>query len=289
MKKICSLLKLFVIFGISIFTACKQKQPYTSPPGYDLTKPVKYIMPDSLSEISGIAFNKGKADTLYAEEDEHGRVYNLKPGDKTAKYTEFKDKGDFEDMAIVNNQVIVLQSKGVLFTFPFSNMLNPKVSNPSKIKDLLPEGEYEGMYGDEKENKIYVLCKHCADDKTSKESSGFIFDLAASGILKQNGGFKINVKHIEEMMGQEKIKFHPSALSRSPVTGEWFILSSVNKLLVVADEKWKINQVHRLDPAVFVQPEGMTFDAQNNLYISNEGQPLRKANVLKFAFIKPKE
>ncbi|CAN5514122.1 hypothetical protein BH09BAC6_BH09BAC6_29040 [soil metagenome] len=288
MNKMTRFIKLFAVLNILVFAACRQKPAYTNPAGYDLTKPQKYIMPDSLSEISGIAFNKGNADTLYAEEDEHGRVYYLKPGAQTAGHTEFKVEGDFEDMAIINNQVVVLQSKGVFFTFPLSSVLNPKIDNPSKIKDLLPEGEYEGMYGDEKESKLYVLCKHCSDDK-AKESSGYIFDMAADGALKQSGEFKLNVKHIEEMMGEQKIKFHPSALSRSPLTGEWFILSSVNKVLVIADEKWKIREVHRLNPDVFIQPEGMTFDKQNNLYISNEGQPLHKANVLKFAFTKPKD
>jgi hypothetical protein len=33
--------------------------------------------------------------------------------------------------------------------------------------------------------------------------------------------------------GDEKIKLEPSALARNPVNGSWYILSSVNKMLIV--------------------------------------------------------
>ncbi len=276
-----------VLFLIcSAFAGCAQKPVYKSPAGYDLTKPVKYTMPDTLHEISGIAFKQGDAGMLYAEEDEHGRVYYLHLGDKTAKYTAFKPKGDFEDMAICGQQVVILQSKGALYTVPLSEIGKPQTNNVQKWEDILPEGEYEGLYADEKAQQVYVLCKHCGVDKTSKTNSGFIFDLAADGSVKKSGDFMINVKHIEDISGQDKVRFHPSGLSRNPVTGDWWILSSVNKMIVVADAKWKVREVYTLNPALFTQPEGITFDNQNNLYISNEGGDITAGNVLKFPYQK---
>jgi len=268
------------------FTGCAQKPVYHSPEGYDLNKPVKYIMPDTLHEISGIAFKDGNAGILYAEEDEHGRVYYLHLGDKTAKYTAFRPKGDFEDMAICGQQVVMLQSKGVLYTLPFAEVGKPQTSNVQKWEAILPEGEYEGLYADEKTQQVYVLCKHCSIDKTSKTNSGFIFNLDANGNIKKSGDFMISVKHIEDLTGQDKVRFHPSGLSRNPVTGDWWILSSVNKMIVVADDKWKVRQVYNLNPALFTQPEGIAFDNHNNLYISNEGGSSPHANVLKFQYQK---
>lgn len=270
----------------SAFVGCAQKPVYTSPAGYDLTKPVKYDMPGLLHEISGIAFKQGNAQLLYAEEDEHGRVYYLHLGDKTAKYTEFKPTGDFEDMAICGQQIIMLQSKGALYTIPITEIGKPQTNNVQKWDNILPEGEYEGMYADEKAQQIYVLCKHCSMDKTSKSNNGFIFDLAADGSIKKSGDFMVNVKHIEDISGQDKIRFHPSGLSRNPVTGDWWILSSVNKMIVVTDAKWKVRQVYALNPDLFTQPEGITFDDQNNLYISNEGGTTSHANILKFPYQK---
>lgn len=58
--------------------SCESQKRYASPPGYDLNKPVTWKMPMVLNEISGIAFNKGVYDTLYAEQDEDGKVFHFK-------------------------------------------------------------------------------------------------------------------------------------------------------------------------------------------------------------------
>lgn len=276
---------IVIIIGGSILLSCIQKTTYSSPIGYDFTKPVKYNMPAELNEISGITFNKGKSDRIYAESDGIGRVFYFSPGDKTVKYTEFKENGDFEDIAISGSQVIMLQSKGVLFTIPLAEIGKPQTTNLQKNKDILPEGEYESMYANDA-GEVYVLCKHCTMDKTSKKSSGFIFQLAADGTVKKTGDFSVNVKHIEELLGVDKISFHPSALTRNPLSNDWYILSSVNKILVVADAKWKIRHVYKLDQNLFTQPEGITFDDQNNLYISNEGHVPQPGNILKFLYKK---
>ena len=289
-----NLLNMKIIAGITVaafgaavvLSACIQKSSYRSPAGFDLGKPIKYVVPAELTEISGVAFNKGKNDIIYAEDDEEGRVYYFKPGDKAVKSTVFKDKGDFEDIAVCGPQVIMLQSKGVLFTIPFSEIGKPQTGSAKKWENLLPEGEYEGMYADEDANQVYVLCKHCSIDKTSKQCSGFIFNVTADGSLKNSGDFKLNVKHIEDQLHTDKINFHPSALARSPLTHDWYILSSVNKLLVVADEKWKIHNVCVLDPDIFTQPEGMAFDSGNDLYVSNEGHSATSGNIMKFAYKK---
>jgi hypothetical protein len=283
-KLICA---ITVIASAVTMLSCAQKQTNSSPIGYNFAKPVKYNVPAQLSEISGIAFSKGKTDRIFAEDDENGRVYYFREGDKTVNFTEFKEKGDFEDITICNNWVVMLQSKGVLFTIPLAEIGKPLTDKAQKNKDLLPEGEYEGMYADEAASQVYVLCKHCTTDKTSKESSGFIFKLASDGSLKQSGNFTVNVKHIGELLGMDKISFHPSALARSPLSNDWYILSSVNKVLVVADAKWKIREVYKLDQNLFTQPEGMAFDSANNLYISNEGHAPQPGNVLKFAYKKP--
>jgi hypothetical protein len=271
------------ILGSLIMLSCIQKTVFESPIGYDFAKPTKYNLPTDLNEISGIAFNKGKTDRIYAESDGIGKVFYFKLGDKTIRNTEFKGNGDFEDIAISNNQVVMLQSKGVLFTIPLSEIGKPQTNNLHKNKDILPEGEYEGMYATDA-GEVYVLCKHCTIDKTSKKSSGFIFQLAADGSVKQTGDFTVNVKHIEELLGVDKISFHPSAITRNPVSNDWYILSSVNKILVVADAKWKIRHVYKLDQNLFTQPEGIIFDDQNNMYISNEGHMPQPGNILKFAY-----
>ena len=113
-------------------------------------------------------------------------------------------------------------------------------------------------------------------------STVFSLKLSVDGSLKNAGQFNIDVKKIEELTGKKKIAFHPSALSKNPQTNEWYILSSVNRLLVIADLNWNVKEVFSLNPGLFGQPEGIAFDKASNLYISNEGDRLRPGNVLKF-------
>ncbi|QEC80097.1 SdiA-regulated domain-containing protein [Mucilaginibacter ginsenosidivorax] len=278
-----------IVAGILLSISCANKtgtHGYDSPTGYNLNKPVKYYMPDGLLEISGIAFNNGKSDSVYAEQDEDGNIYYLKLGDKQVSYSKFGKKGDYEDIAICHKQVIMLRSDGVLFTFPFSQVRNKEIPGVQKLEGLLPDGEYEGMHTDDKSGLVYVLCKHCADDNTTKSSSGTILALQADGTLKQSGSFSVDVKTIEKITGKKKVNFHPSALTQNSKTGEWYILSSVNKMLVVADSNWSVKAVYSLDPAIFNQPEGMAFDNQYNLYISNEGSKTSAGNIFKFNYTK---
>ena len=79
------------------------------------------------------------------------------------------------------------------------------------------------------------------------------------------------------------IKFHPSCVARHPLTREWYIISSVNKVLIVLDERWKVKGMYALDPELFKQPEGLAFDRRGNMYISNEGGK-GNANVLLFPY-----
>jgi hypothetical protein len=142
------------------------------------------------------------------------------------------------------------------------------------------------MYADEKSRKLYVLCKTCKDDNEKKQSKGYILQAANGGLLTTVGGFSVDVKDIEVQLDKKKSAFRPSALAKNPRTNEWYILSSVNKALVVTDAAWKVKATYPLSAGLFTQPEGIAFDSQSNLYISNEGDTLSPATILKFTYKK---
>jgi uncharacterized protein YjiK len=275
---------LYILF--LVFLSCTGKNDFKSPRGYDLTRPEKFTVPEALDEISGISFYKGNKDTLYAEQDEKGEVFYMHLGDQKAGHVKFGKKGDFEDMAIINEQVILLRSDGILFSFPFAEMHQGEITDTKEWDGLLPGGEFEGLWGDEKSKRLFVLCKHCRDDETTKAITAYILQLQPDGSIKQNGSASVNVKTIEKLAGEEKFKFHPSALAQNPRTHQWYILSSVNKMLVIANNDWTVKEVYRLDPATFRQPEGIAFDNETSLYISNEGDNISRGNVLKFVYKK---
>ncbi|WP_374949654.1 SdiA-regulated domain-containing protein [Mucilaginibacter sp.] len=287
MKKI-TIFSLLVI-GI-IGSSCSQSQksvPY-GPAGYDLSKPVKYPMPTELLEISGIAFNNGDASRVYAEQDEDGNIYAFRPGDKKIMPVTFGKHGDYEDIAVIGGRIVVLRSDGKIFSASLNQVNTGKLTDVKEFKDLLPAGEYEGMFADQPANKLYVLLKQSAEKK-SKESGGFIFNVSANDDISPAGEFQLDVKKIAELSaGKHKMKFRPSALAKNPFNKQWYILSSVNRLLIIADENFNIKQTISLKPNAFLQPEGIAFDKQGNLYISNEGNDINNGNILMFKYAQAK-
>lgn len=248
---------------------------------YDLNKPEKFFMPGSLEEISGIAFLNGNPDTVYAIQDEEGKLFKLRWNEKKQTHIKFGKRGDYEDLSILNGKVFVLKSNGKIFSFSLSRPASDEAEDVKEWSSLLPSGEYEGLFGDEQTRKLYVLCKNCPADKGNHQASGFIFQ--ATDSLVPQGGFSLDLRSITPFSARAKHGLRASALAKNPVTGEWFILSSVNKLLIVADGHWKIKNAVHLNANEFNQPEGIAFDSRGNLYISNEGGDLSEGNILRFA------
>lgn len=292
-------------FAISACNNGNTQVKTSSPEGYDLSQPVKYELPEDLLEVSGISFYPGQPGTLYAEQDEQGHLYWLKPGDKKASNFQFGKSGDYEDLAFISGQAVLLRSDGTLFSFSFKG--EPSIRNPKDVaedqlkewKDLVPEGEYESLYADPATNTLYILCKKCSGDKKKEQSTGYELSINDAGVIERTGEFAIQLDGIRAAAGETKSaedekgkkgkkdglkSFRPSALTRNPATNEWYILSSINKMLVVADDNWAVKEVHPLNSSLFPQPEGITFDGENNLYISNEGSKSKYGNVLKFTY-----
>lgn len=288
MRKISTKLFYYIMpmLALLAFYACKPPvQKFSSPKGYNFDKPDRFGMPESLLEISGIAFYNGLPDTIYSIQDEDGKVFRQKWDVKKQKNTNFAAKGDYEDLAILKEKFLVLKSNGSIYSFPFSESVKKTAENVKHSKKIVPKGEYESLYADPETSKVYILCKSCPVDKKQKKVSGYIFDYnVEADTLIPSGDFSIDLQQINNLNPKLKASLNPSALSKNPRTKEWYILSSVNKLLLIADEQWKVKEVHRLNSSTFNQPEGMAFDKDFNLYISNEGDELTNGNILKFIY-----
>src|SRR4051812_20940574 len=106
-RYVYALLLLFIAVG------CKMPASEQKLKEYDLGQPEKFNMPESLAEISGIAFSKGTGN-IYAIQDEQGKLFRLTWGVKKQAHTKFSKMGDYEDVAIAGDKVIVLKSNGTL-------------------------------------------------------------------------------------------------------------------------------------------------------------------------------
>jgi len=267
-------------------TACAQPgRKYQSPAGYDFNAPVTYKMKKSLKEISGIAFYPGLAQKLYAIQDEDGTLFWWDVNNpKELQSLDFGKRGDYEDIGMTRTHVIVLRSDGTLFIFPFAAIASGSLQSVKEWKGLVPEGEYESLYVDGNSGKMIILCKNCEADKGNASAvSGYELQLDASGTPVLGRRFAVNTTGISKLYPKFKAPLKPSALTFNDSTKEWFILASVNKLLIITDQNWNIKQTVPLHHSLFPQPEGITFDIDQNLYISNEAGNTSEGTVLKFS------
>lgn len=278
--------KYFTILLFVLFSACSNSQgPVKKLPHYDLSTPEIFPMPAELREISGITMMPGRNNLILAEQDEDGKLYYFTLGDQKIAHAKFGAKGDYEDITMYNNTIYILRSDGILFSFPASQALSGTITDVKSWTPVLQKGEYEGMFADQANKKLYILCKQCSGENKSSTGGGSIFNLQNDGSITPAGKFQINIEEIEKITAKKRINFRPSALARNQVTNEWFILSSTNGMLVVTDANWKVKDVYPLDKNMFNQPEGIAFDTLTNLYISNEAGT-GPGNILKFTYRK---
>jgi hypothetical protein len=293
-----------LLFLVLALTGCSTEPPGGSPPGYDLGAPEKFVLDEELHEISGICFDGGRADTIYAIEDEDGEIFHFHVGDRRWPSVKFGKRGDYEDVTILDRgpgtdaagpagaergaamtskQIVVLRSDGSLFTFPVGFIADANKDSVVAYEQLLPDGEYEGLFGDE-DGSLVALCKKCSEDKDLEQATGYTIRPDEQGRLAVQGKFVVDVKGVPMSTAtKKKLKFHPSGIARHPLTKEWYIISAVNKVLMIVDDQWKVKSSWQLNVNLFKQPEGICFDSKGTLYISNEGDE-GDANILVFRY-----
>jgi uncharacterized protein YjiK len=274
------LLSLFFAFNNSRCTQSAENHlAYTSPDGYNLTKPFILKLPVELDEISGLAFY-ARDTSVFAIGDEFGWLYKIPlTAGKPIRKWKFSNEGDFEDLAMVDKVFYVLKSNGNIIAFTFDDhnkILTQQLDFPAS------GNEFEILFYDRHQFKLILICKDCETDK-KKALTAFYFNLLYK---RYDDSSSINVTPIANMIGEKKIKFKPSAAAINPITDELFIVSSVNKLLVVADRKGNPKQTYPIDGALFKQPEGITFTPEGDMIISNESADRGVANLLFFKYNK---
>ncbi|MCH5684517.1 hypothetical protein LWM68_09720 [Niabella sp. W65] len=125
----------------------------------------KIILSDDLLEISGIAFAPGRFDTLYAQQDEEGAIFRVGLPSGKYKRVDFGDAGDYEDIAILRDTMLLLESEGSFYGFRLDSLTAKRAKPFRYYEKVLPKGEYEGLFADALTGSYYALCKSCKGDK----------------------------------------------------------------------------------------------------------------------------
>lgn len=250
-----------------------------SPSGYDLTRPKVMKLPLELDEISGISYS-AKDSSLLAINDERGWLYKIFPAHpKRIERWHFGPGGDYEDIAIHDSTIYVLRSKGVISVFRFHGHADSMEYKEVKLDEK--HNEFETLYWSERQQRVVMLCKDCEEDKKKTVSYYLLAPDSNKFVLAPTA---INADEITDLLNEKPTHLKFSAGGIHPLTGEIFLISAVNKILVVLDKDYQVQDAYRLNPAYFKQPEGLTFSPNGDLYISNEAAEVGVANILIFSY-----
>lgn len=280
-RNLIIILSAFV--NIIAFQGCaaNKNKVNSSPKDYDLDNPSILYLDDALAEISGIYFYP-KDTSVFAISDESGYLFKIHLNKNfIAQRWKFDKTHDFEDLFYRNKAFYILESNGDIHTFQFS----PGGDTITTQTSLFPEdgkgkNEFESFYYDSARKSFVMICKNCKSDKKNMVSA-WAYDPESNSFTPSV--FSINVDLIAAKTGDKNLKFKPSAATINPLTGDLWIVSAVNMLLVITDQNGNCKEAFQLNSAIFTQPEGIAFTPSGDLIISNEaGSKYNPSSLLIF-------
>ena len=243
-------------------------------PGYKESGRKQIILKKQLREISGLEWLGN--DSLAAINDEHGKLFIIDAETGNFSSWPFGKKGDYEDLVKVGDYFYVLKSNGHIH----------KVSAITHQEEVIYKGEFgkhaefESLYYDEKIGQLIMICKECGRDE--ENILAFSFNLKLEQFMPKPL-YILSLNKIRTLGKSSTIIFKPSAAAIHPLLNKLFILSSLGKILLQCSREGAPEKVFRLNPDQFLQPEGLRFAPNGDMFISNEGGE-GKATLEKFPY-----
>jgi hypothetical protein len=206
--------------------------------------------------------------------------------------------GDYEGIARVDNAIYVLRSDGILFKI--SNYHSKNFLLDSFVTGI-PANNNEGLCYDQDNNRLLIACKgkigkgrdfkdkrmiYGFDLKTNimSEEPVFEFDLQSIKSFAVNQNIEVPLKSKKKgKIADPDIKFMTSDIGIHPISKKLFLISAADYMLFIFDNKGTLEHIENLDHEIFNQPEGISFQPNGELLITNEGNN-RKATLLRFEY-----
>ncbi len=266
---------------------------------YNFRDPDKIlILHPELDEISGLSMAANNTDLL-AINDEKGIIYLIDTKDGSIKDKhKFASSGDYEGIEIKGDQVYILKSNGHIYQY---NWTTKKFVE--RIKNRLSfSNDLEGLAFDKNSNHLLLACKGRASlskhEKNKSKKAIYKYDLNHGNLdtipfftvsdnnlilFVNNMTSKKNISKSAKKKLLSRVKeFSPSGIAIHPLSGNYYILSSVGKVIIVVNQDFVINHVEYLNNNIHYQPEGICFASDGTLYISNEAKGL-KAKIFSYS------
>ncbi len=265
---------------------------------YDFDAPTStLVLPTILHEISGLAIIDSTTIACIQDEDGILFLYDIKSNRIKQQHT-FGLKGDYEGITKVGNALYIMRSDAVLFE------INNYLSGKPKVKTYgtgVPAVNNEGLCYDSLNNRLLIGAKGKINKDAANKDKRFIygFDLATK-TLHNELVFNINLSSINTFAKKNGIvlpkrttkngkmietgfKLNTSEVAIHPFTKQLYVLSANDHALFIFNMNGAIEKVVQLNSLLFNKAEGLSFFANGDMLVSNEGQ-MNKPTLLRFNY-----
>ena len=244
------------------------KQRIASAASNQGTDPVaKWIMPDLLREISGIALTTDGR--ILAHNDERSRVFVIDPlkGVVTKSFSVGKRgmTADFEAIAVSGDDFFLLTSNGDIYQFR-EGKENDVVPFTRHVTGLGDECEFESLEVEPATRAFILACKNIR--KKGDRNQLLIFRW-----LKRDGGAasvtRIGVPLAEAIGTNDWKQLSPSDIAIDPATGNYVLVTGPEKALIEITPQGQVVRSMPV-PGDPQQPEGVAITRNGLLIIADE-------------------
>jgi hypothetical protein len=237
------------------------------------TPSARLALPTPLREVSGLAL--GGDGRLWLHNDERGLVGAIDPA-SGAPLGSFQLgpnllRGDFEGIAVAGDRLFVITSTGQLISAPVParNVASGVLAIEAIDTGLGAQCEIEGLAFEPAGRTLLIACKRPLVQALAKQVTIFRWSIDAKRLATPDRT-TIAEAALAPAGGRKARGFHPSAIERHPVTGQYWLLASADQAFAVVDGTGRVVETGPLDKR-HRQPEGLAIGPNGQVLISDEG------------------
>ena len=228
----------------------------------------RWVMPRDLDELSGIALTRDGR--LLAQGDERAQISEIdyRRGVVTKQFVVGHPtiKADLEGITLADNFVFLLASNGTLYEFR-EGANGQRVDYTTHDTRLGKECEFEGLAFDSTLNSLLLACKHVAIKHLKDHLVIYRWHLDGSG--NRLSRMTVPLDGILKAIGEKE--FQPSDITVDPFTGDYVLISSLEKSIVEITPDGQLVFARKL-PGDHDQPEAVAITRDSVLIIGDEAK-----------------
>lgn len=276
---------LFLLFFLSNCATAQQGSAGAAIP-YDMRKPTAvFELPSRLREVS--ALTDVDEETIACVQDENASIYFMST--RTGRITDtvqFAGPGDMEGLTRVGNEFFALRSDGLIYRLG-DRSAGFALRDTFRVK--VPNKNIEGLGYDERTGLVLVSPKDLAkgskegkderliyaiDPHATMKAPRAVLRLSMDKLERQAIALGIVVPREKKGKGKEKslLKLRYSSVAVHPISGHYYLLSAVDRTLLVMARGGDLIDLVQLDADLLPKAEGITFMPNGDMWLSSEGK-----------------